>query len=169
MGHPRLGRLEPNFGHRLLELLTVFGLLNGLLPRTDEFDLVLRKNPLAREIERTVQCGLAAHGGQQGIRPFFLNNAGDHLPGDGLDVGNVGRLGVGHDGGRVAVDQHHLKALLLERLTGLGTGVVKFAGLTDDNRACPDDENGLDIGALRHGPPPWPPGPSHQRTGRTRE
>ena len=70
---------------------------------------------------------------------------------DGLDVGAVGQLGVGHDGGRVAVDEHDAKAFLAQHLARLRAGVIELAGLPDDNRAGPDDENRLDVGSLWHG------------------
>ena len=41
--------------------------------------------------------------------------------------------GVGHDGGRVRVRQHHFVALRLERLAGLCAGVIELRGLPDDN------------------------------------
>ncbi len=38
----------------------------------------------------------------------------------------------------------------LQRLAGLGAGVVEFAGLADDDRAGADDHDGFDVGALGH-------------------
>ncbi len=42
--------------------------------------------------------------------------------------------GIGHDGGRVGVDQDDLIAQLSQGLAGLGAGIVEFAGLADDDR-----------------------------------
>ena len=42
-------------------------------------------------------------------------------------------------------------ALLLQRLAGLGAGIVELAGLADDDRAGADDQDRVDVGALRHG------------------
>src|SRR5262249_23494030 len=51
---------------------------------------------------------------------------------------------------RVRVDQDDLVALLAEGLAGLGAGVVEFAGLADDDGAGADQEDFLQVGALRH-------------------
>ena len=90
---------------------------------------------MSRHFHGRVQPGLAAQGRQQGIRPFPFDDLGHGLGRDRFDVGPVGHFGVGHDGGGVAVDQHHLIAFLPQRLAGLGAGIVEFAGLADDDRA----------------------------------
>ena len=67
-----------------------------------------------------------------------------------LDVGRVGQLRVGHDRGRVAVDQHHLETFGAQRLARLRARVVELGGLADDNRPGADDEHALDVGSFRH-------------------
>mgnify|MGYP000397879871 CR=1 FL=1 len=74
----------------------------------------------------------------------------DRLPGDGLDVSHVGRGGVGHDGGGVAVDQDDLVALLAQRLAGLHARVIKLTGLADDDRAGANDQDTFDVATLGH-------------------
>ena len=96
-------------------------------------------------------AGLPAEGGQEGVGPLLGDDLLDDLPGDRLDVGAVGRLRVGHDGGRVGVHQDDRVALLAERLARLGAGVVELAGLADDDGAGADEQDLLDVGALRHG------------------
>ena len=58
-----------------------------------------------------------------------------YVAGQRLDVGAVGHLRIGHDGGRIGVGQHHLVAFRLERLAGLRAGVVELGRLADDDRA----------------------------------
>src|SRR5690606_29705376 len=70
VGDTRLGRLQADVGHGLLELLAVFGLFDGMFVRADEFHAVLGQHTVAGEVERAVQGGLPAHGGQQGIGLF---------------------------------------------------------------------------------------------------
>ena len=83
------------------------------------------------------------------FRALYLgNDLFDHFGSDRLDVGGVGELRVGHDRGRVAVDQHDAVALLAQRLAGLGAGVVELAGLADDDRPGAEDQNTLYIGSL---------------------
>jgi hypothetical protein len=156
-----LGRGQADGRHRVLELHPVFGLLDGLLVGADHLDAVLGQHAVAVQIERAVQRRLAAHRGQQGhrlvrmLQPLLGDDLLHHLPGDGLDVGGVGHAGVGHDRCRVAVDQHDAIALFAQRLAGLRAGVVELAGLADDDGAGADDEDALQVGTLRHGPPPW--------------
>ena len=40
--------------------------------------------------------------------------------------------GIGHDGGRIGVDQNYFIAQFPQGLAGLGAGIVEFAGLADD-------------------------------------
>ena len=49
-------------------------------------------------------------------------------------------------------DQDDPVALFLQRATGLGAGIVEFAGLSDDDRSGADDEDRFDIGTFRHEP-----------------
>ena len=79
-----------------------------------------------------------------------LDDPHEHLDVERLHVGGVGELGVRHDRGRVRVGQDHPVALLAEDLAGLGAGVVELAGLADHDRAGADQEDRLDVGALRH-------------------
>src|SRR6266704_3575201 len=66
------------------------------------------------------------------------------------DVRHVGHLRVGHDRGRIGIDQDDLVAFLAQCLARLGARIVELAGLADDDRACADDEDAFDVGALRH-------------------
>ena len=101
-----------------------------------------------------VERCLAAHGGQQRIGFFPLDDAGHDLRRDRLDVGGVGQLRVGHDGRRIGIHQHDAIALLAQRLAGLGAGVVELASLADDDRPGADNHDGADVRALRHEPAP---------------
>ena len=109
-----------------------------------------------------VQGGLAAERGQQDqfalraeafhFRDFAHDDFFDAFGRDGLDVGAVGEFRVGHDGGRVGIDEDDAVAFFLEGLAGLGAGIIKFAGLADDDGPGADDEDGMNVGAFRHKP-----------------
>ena len=68
-----------------------------------------------------------------------------------LDIGCIGQIRVGHDRGRVGVDQHDAVALLAQRLDRLRAGVIELGGLADDDRAGAGDQDGVDVGAFGHG------------------
>ena len=133
------------------ELFSAFRLLDHGDIGGQEFDTVLFQYPGLGHLDGGIQRGLAAERRQQCVGPFLLDDLDDHLRGDRLDIGGVGQLRIGHDGGRVGVDQDNLVALLLQRLDRLGPGIIEFAGLADDDRPGADDENFMDIGSFRHG------------------
>ena len=101
-----------------------------------------------------VQRGLAAQGGEHGVRALDGDDLLQRLGGDRLDVGGVGELGVGHDRRRVGVDQADPDALGLQHPARLGARVVELAALPDDDRAGPDHQHRLQVLTPRHGSPP---------------
>ena len=116
----------------------------------------LVEDPAFGEVTGHVETGLAAQGGHDGLGTLPAQDLADELQGDRLDVDPVGDLTVGHDGGRVGVDEDDLVTLLTQGQAGLGSGVVELCGLTDEDRAViggghlrriqrqPGDEVGLD-------------------------
>ena len=72
------------------------------------------------------------------------------LDGERLQVHVVGRDRIGHDGGRVAVDQRDLNAFVAERAGRLTAAVIEFAGLADDDGSAADELDGLDGGVFGH-------------------
>jgi hypothetical protein len=115
-----------------------------------QFDTVSFENAALGQLDGEVKRGLAADSGKQSVGALGGNDGFKVVGGERLDVGAVGELGIGHDGGRIGVDQDDLVALTLERLAGLGAGIVEFAGLTDDNGPRADDKYLLDVSALGH-------------------
>ena len=134
-----------------LEQVAVLGLADRLGAGADELAAVPRQRPALGQRQPDVQPGLAAERRQDGVGLLDGDDLLDDLGRDRLDVGAVGHLGVGHDGGRVRVDQHHLVPFLAERLARLGARVVELAGLADDDRAGADDQDLVDVGSLGHG------------------
>ncbi len=150
VGQAGAGNGQADLLHRLLEQGPVLGLLDGRQLGADQFDAELVQNPHLGHGHRRIQRRLAAQGRQDRVRALLFDDLGQDLRRDRLDVGAVGKIRVGHDGGRVAVQQHHLVALFLQRLAGLGAGIVEFAGLADDDRAGADDEDLFDVGSFWH-------------------
>ena len=102
------------------------------------------------QLDREVERGLAAERREQRVGPLLLDDAGEALDVERLDVGGVGELGVGHDRRRVRVHEHDAVALVAQHAARLRARVVELAGLADDDRAAADDEDRLEVGALRH-------------------
>ena len=141
-GRWRSGAFEADLGHGVAELQPVLGLVDDLGLGADHLDAVLGQHAGSFQRHRGVQRGLAAHGGQQGVGLLPGDDLLDDLRGDRLDVGGVGQSGIGHDRGRVGVDQDDPIALGPQRLAGLDAGIVELAGLADDDRAGADDQDG---------------------------
>ncbi len=141
---------EPYPRHGLLEFFAVLGLVDRLAARAYHLDPVLLQNAVPNQVQRAIEPRLAAHGRQQRIGPLPGDDGLQHLPVHRLDVGDIGHVRVSHDGRWIRIHQDHLVVFGAQRLAGLRTGIVEFAGLADDDGARPDDEDALDVGALRH-------------------
>ena len=150
MGHAGDGEIEADLDHGLFETKAVFAFVDGVGIGADHFDAVLIQSAGVEEIHGDVKRSLATEGREKGIRLLLDDDFFDDLGRDGLDVGPLGKLRIGHDGGRIGVDQNDLVTLFAKGLTSLGPGVVEFATLSDDNGACSYDENFFDAGVLRH-------------------
>ena len=148
-------RRDARLPHRLLERLTVLGQLNGADVGPDQLDAVARQHPALGQRLREVQGRLPAHRRQQGVRPLPLENLFQALGGERLQVHPRRELGVGHDRGRVVVDQDHLEALLEQRLARLAARVVELPGLADHDRPRPDHQDPLEVLTLGHLPFPF--------------
>ena len=105
--------------------------------------------------QRAIERRLAAHGRQQreaagdGVA-LLGDDLGDDLGRDRLDIGAVRHVRIGHDRGGIGIDQDDAVALGAQRLAGLGAGIVELAGLPDDDRPGADDQDGRNVGPLRH-------------------
>ena len=139
--------------HDLLELVAVLPGPDRLDAGPDELDVVLGERAVVVQGNGRVQRRLAAEGRQDRVRPFLGDHLLQHVRRDRLDVGGVGELRVGHDRGRVGVDQADADALGPQHPAGLRAGVVELARLPDDDRPRPDDQHGLEVLAPRHAGP----------------
>jgi len=150
----RASRLGPATGDDPLELLAVLAELDRLDVGSDERAVVALQHPALVQGHRAVERRLAAEGGQHRVRALLGDDRLDDLGSDRLDVGRVGELRVGHDRRRVGVDQDDADPFVAQHATRLGAGVVELAGLPNDDRAGPDDQDARDVFAPRHAGPP---------------
>ncbi len=134
----------------LLEQFTVLATVDGFQGSTDQFDVVLLQDAGLAQRHGGVERGLAAQGGQERVGAFLGDDLLEDRGGDRLDVGGVSHLRVGHDGGRVGVDEDDADAFLTKDAACLGARVIELRSLTDHDRAGADDHHGFDVGALRH-------------------
>ena len=93
---------------------------------------------------------MAADSGKQRVGALAADHFFGERDAERLNVSPVGQIRIGHDGGRIGIDQHHFVAVGAERLAGLRAGVVEFAGLPDDDGAGADDQDAVKVVAARH-------------------
>ena len=143
-------QVEPDRTHGLLEQVAVFGTADDLGFGSDHLHAVTFQDAGIVEFQREIQRGLSAERGQDRIRTFPADDLMQDVLGQRFDIGPVREIGVGHDGGRVAVDQQDFIAFLFEGFARLGPGIVEFTSLADDDGARSDQHDLLDVSSLRH-------------------
>ena len=156
---------ETDLGHGRLELLAVLGRVDRLGVGADELDAVLGEHAAFDELHGQVERGLTAERRQERVGALALDDGGEDVDVERLDVGAVGEVGVGHDRRRVRVGEDDPVALLPQHAARLGPGVVELAGLADDDRPAADEQDGLDVVATRQSADPCP---SDRRTASNR-
>ena len=131
----RARRAQPAALDRVAEQRPVLGPADHVDAGADQLDAELLEDPRLRELDREVERGLAAERRQQRVGPLAAEHVGHALDVERLDVGAVGEPGVGHDRGRVRVDDDRAEPVLAQHLERLAAGVVELAGLPDHDRA----------------------------------
>ena len=145
------GRFEADLPHRVLEQQTVFGLLDGVDFGADQFDAVALEHAGFGQFDGKIQRGLSAYGREQRVGPFLRDDFFQILAAERLDVSAVGQFRIGHDGGRIGIDEDHFVAIGAQRLRGLRAGIIELAGLADDDGAGADDQDAVEVVSARHG------------------
>ena len=122
---------------QVAERLAVLGHPDGLERRAEQPDRVALEDAGVGQRGRQVERGLAAQAGEQALGPLLGDDRLDRLDGERLEVDRVRDRRVGHDRGRVRVDEDRPDALGAQRAAGLRPGVVELGGLADDDRPGP--------------------------------
>ena len=148
----------------LLELLPILCLSDTGAFRSKQFRAALPQNAFMLQLHGKVQACLSANAGQYGVWTLIPYDFCDVFQSQRLHIHLICDRGVGHDGGRVGVAQHHLIALLLQSQTSLCTGIVKLCRLTNNDGTGTDHQHLFDVRSLRHG---FVPPPSASQNGQT--
>ncbi len=153
---PTLGVLQADGVDDLLERLAILGATDDLAVGADHLDAVLLQDPPVPQFAGAVQAGLSAERRKDRVdRRAEFGLPLDHLPDrvrrDRLDVGPVAERRVGHDRRGVRVHQDDPVSLLAEGLAGLGSRIVEFTALADDDRAGTEKQDRGDVVSSWHG------------------
>ena len=126
---------------QVAERLAVLGHADRLERRPEQADVVALEDAGLRERRRQVERRLAAEPGQQALGLLAGDDGLDRVDGERLEVDGVGDRRVGHDRGRVGVDEDRAHALGAQGAAGLGAGVVELRRLADDDGAAAEDQH----------------------------
>ncbi len=147
--------VQADLDHEVFEYLPIFAFEDRLAVGADHFDVVLLQDAFVPtghagiEPRLPTQCRQERINGCAACR-FADQNLFDRFGRNRLDISRIGELRIGHNGGGVAVDQHHAVPFFAQRAAGLHAGVIEFAPLPDDNGAGADDQDRMDVGASGH-------------------
>ncbi len=133
-GGPR-GLVEPELGEESAEALAVLCAVDGIGRRAQD-----RHAGLAQG-HGQLEGRLAAELDDHPERPFVLDDVEDVLEGEGLEVEAIGRVVVGGDRLRVAVDHDGLDPEVAQGEGGVHAAVVEFDPLADAVRARAQDDD----------------------------
>ena len=102
-----------DFHHRVLERLTVLGLVYSLGIRAEQLDTHLVEEAFFGELHTQGQTGLTSERRQQAVGTLFFDDALDGGEGQRLDIYLILHCVIGHDRRRVGVDEYDLKTVFL--------------------------------------------------------
>ena len=91
-----------------------------------------------------VEGRLTAHGGEDCVDGMLVQNVFQRIHRQRHEVNMIRRHRIGHDGGRVGIDQDNFDAFFAKGAGGLGSRIIKFTGLSDDNGSATDYQDGAD-------------------------
>ncbi len=97
----RDGAFKTDGVHRHAEALAVFRLVDDVGLGADHLHIEQLQHAALVELQRAIERGLSAHGGQQRVWALLLDHLGDHFRRDRFDIGGVGQIRIGHDRGGV--------------------------------------------------------------------
>ena len=137
--------LDTELLHLVFELDTVFAAFDGIDLDADNFYVEFIQNACFRKLRTEVEPALTTKVWQEGVWTFFFDDLSEAVNIQWFDVGDVSDIRVGHDRCWVRVDQNDLIAQLFQRFACLGTRIVKFTCLTDNDRAGANDHDLMDV------------------------
>jgi len=126
---------------QIAEGLAILGHPDRLQGCAEEPDVVAFEDARIGHRHGEIQSSLTAQAGEQTVRSLPGDDRFHGLHREWLEVDDVGDRRVGHDRGRVRVDEDRPDALGAERAAGLRAGIVELSRLTDDHGSAAQDQD----------------------------
>ena len=147
----------PQVFAKLFEQFPVFRLFDGMAAGSKEFRMAFGKDPFLFQLHGQVQARLSADSRQDGIGAFVAYDLGNIFQRQRLHVNLVRDAGIGHDSGRIGITENDFISFFFQGQTGLGSGIIKFSGLPDNDGPGTDDKDLSEVCSFRHGASPLSP------------
>ena len=144
------GHFDVQTNHGLLESEPVLSALDRVHVNPDDLHAVFFQHSCVIEFRGQIQSGLSPQVRQQGVRSLTGDDFRKCPCIQGLDVRHICHPGIGHDSGRIGVDQNDAVTERSQGFAGLSAGIIELAGLTDDDRSRTDDQNLFDVCSFGH-------------------
>ena len=141
---------QTNTDHVLAERFAVFRQFYSVEVYPDEAYVVFLPNPLFARFDGQVERRLPTHSGQYGIDLLLFQHLDDALHRKGQQIYLVCCDRIGHDRCRVIVDKGDSDTFFPQGAGSLRARIVKFTGLSNNNRPTANDKDGLDRQIFRH-------------------
>ena len=126
--------------HGFFEEFAVFRFFNSRKTCPQQLYMILFQYAGIGQFDSHIQSHLAPQCRQQTVRTFLFDDFCHIIQGNRFYINPVGDVFIGHDSRRITIDQDDFQSFFFQGPAGLGTGIVKFSSLTDNNRARTDNE-----------------------------
>ena len=143
MGDAAARHVQADAEADVLELGAVFRPVDCLSRGADHLHAELVEHARIGYGHRGIEAGLPAESRQKRVGTLLGDDLGHRLGSYRLDVRPVGELRIGHDRGRIGVNQNNTIILLTQGFTRLRAGVVELAALPDNYRTRADEHDGF--------------------------
>ena len=148
MDDARARRIDAEALHRGLKDFAVLAALDRIEVDADDLNAILIENALLGKLHGKIKTRLAAKVRKNGIGALLGDNLLKARFVQRLDIRGIRHDGIGHDCSGVGIHKNNLISASPESLTGLGSGIIKFTGLADNNRTRTDNQNFIHVSAL---------------------
>ena len=139
---------DAEFHHQLPEEFTILGPVYGFDIDTDQSHAVFFPDAhlidLFGQVEAVCPPMVGSTASIRSPLSYFLSGSFQWKPVPGQQINMICRDRICHDGGRIGIDKRDADAFFPQTSGSLGTGVIKFTGLADDDRSAANDQNVLD-------------------------